>query len=127
PNGSTQITGDFTIDEATDLANVLKSGTMSAPARIIADTVVGPSLGKESINAAFLSFIIAFIGVLLYMWLYYSRAGLVANVALFANTFFLFGVFASMGLVLTLPGFAGIILTLAMAVDGNVIIYERMR
>lgn len=127
PNGSTQITGGFTIDEANDLAITLKSGTMSAPAHIIQDTVVGPSLGKESIRAAFLSFIIAFIGVLLYMWLYYARAGMVANVALFTNVFFLFGVFASMGLVLTLPGFAGIILTLAMAVDGNVIIYERMR
>ncbi len=127
PNGSSQITGGFKKEEADDLAIVLKSGTMSAPAHIIQDDVVGPSLGKESINNAFLSFIIAFIGVLLYMGLYYNRAGMVANVALFTNVFFLFGVFASMGLVLTLPGFAGIILTLAMAVDGNVIIYERMR
>jgi SecD/SecF fusion protein len=127
PNGSSQISGGFTIDEAKEMAIKLKSGTMPAPARIVQKDVVGPSLGKESINASLRSFIIAFIGILLYMWLYYGRAGNVANVALFANVFFLFGVFASMGLVLTLPGFAGIILTLAMAVDGNVIIYERMR
>ncbi len=127
PNGSSQITGGFSIDEAKDLAIILKSGTMPAPARIIQKDVVGPSLGKEAINASLISFIIAFIGIMLYMWLYYGRAGNVANVALFANVFFLFGVFASMGLVLTLPGFAGVILTLAMAVDGNVIIYERMR
>jgi SecD/SecF fusion protein len=125
--GNTQITGDFTYNEASDLANVLKSGKMPVPARIIEENVVGPSLGKESISAGLTSFIFAFIGVLLYMGLYYSRAGMVANIALFANVFFLFGVFASMGLVLTLPGIAGIILTLAMAVDGNVIIYERMR
>ncbi|HEY4787300.1 MAG TPA: protein translocase subunit SecD, partial [Bacteroidales bacterium] len=127
PNGSSVITGNFTINEANDLAIVLKAGKMPAPARIVDENIVGPSLGKESIKAGMYSFIIAFIGVLLYMWLYYGRAGSVANIALFANVFFLFGVFASMGLVLTLPGFAGIVLTLAMAVDGNVIIYERMR
>ena len=127
PNGSSQITANFTISEASDLAVILRSGVMPAPAHIIQKNVIGPSLGKEAINAGMISFIIAFIGVLLYMWLYYSRAGLVANVALFTNVFFLFGVFASMGLVLTLPGIAGIVLTLAMAVDGNVIIYERMR
>jgi len=128
PNGSSQISGpDITIEDAKDMAIILKSGKMPAPARIIQRDVVGPSLGKESINASLLSFVIAFIGVMLYMWLYYGRAGNVANIALFANVFFLFGVFASMGLVLTLPGFAGIVLTLAMAVDGNVIIYERMR
>jgi protein-export membrane protein, SecD/SecF family len=127
PNGSSVITGNFTLNEANDLAIILKAGKMPAPARIIDENIVGPSLGKESINAGMLSFIIAFIGVLLYMWMYYGRAGSVANVALFTNVFFLFGVFASMGLVLTLPGIAGIVLTLAMAVDGNVIIYERMR
>lgn len=127
PNGSSVITGNFTLNEANDLAITLKAGKMPAPAHIIQEDIVGPSLGQESINAGMLSFVIAFIGVLLYMWLYYGRAGNVANVALFTNVFFLFGVFASMGLVLTLPGFAGIVLTLAMAVDGNVIIYERMR
>lgn len=125
--GSSQISGMENYAEANDLAIVLKSGKMPAPAKIIQEEIVGPSLGKESIQKSVISFIIAFIGVLLYMWAYYSRAGNVANIALFANVFFLFGVFASMGLVLTLPGFAGIVLTLAMAVDGNVIIYERMR
>jgi SecD/SecF fusion protein len=125
--GTSQISGDFTPEEAQDLANLLKSGKLPAPASIIQEDVVGPTLGKESIRAGFFSFVMAFIGVLLYMWLYYGRAGNVANIALFTNVLFLFGVFASMGLVLTLPGIAGIVLTLAMAVDGNVIIYERMR
>lgn len=125
--GNSQITGDFTKEEANDLANVLESGKLPAPARIIQETVVGPTLGQESIHAGFISFIVAFIGVLLYMWLYYNRAGGVANVALFANVVFLFGTITSLGTVLTLPGIAGMVLTLAMAVDGNVIIYERMR
>jgi SecD/SecF fusion protein len=125
--GNSQITGDFTKEEADDLANVLESGKLPAPARIIQETIVGPTLGKESIQAGLLSFIVAFIGVLLYMWVYYSRAGGVANVALFANVVFLFGTITSIGTVLTLPGIAGMVLTLAMAVDGNVIIYERMR
>ena len=128
PNGMSSITGgSMTVEEAQDLANILKAGKLPAPARIVQEEVVGPSLGKESINAGLISFIIAFIGVLLYMSLYYGRAGIVADVALFANVFFLFGVLASIGAVLTLPGIAGIVLTLAMAVDSNVIIYERMR
>jgi len=128
PNGMSSITGgEMTVEEALDLANILKAGKLPAPARIVAEEVVGPSLGQESINAGLLSFIIAFIGVLLYMSLYYNGAGHVADVALFANVFFLFGVLASIGAVLTLPGIAGIVLTLAMAVDSNVIIYERMR
>ncbi len=125
--GNSQITGDFTKEEADDLANVLESGKLPAPARIIQETIVGPTLGKESINAGMLSFIFGFIGVLLYMWVYYSRAGQVANIALLANVIFLFGTITSLGAVLTLPGIAGMVLTLAMAVDGNVIIYERMR
>ncbi len=128
PNGMSSITGgNMTVEEAQDLANILKAGKLPAPARIVQEEVVGPSLGKESINAGLLSFIIAFIGVLLYMSLYYNGAGHVADIALFANVFFLFGVLASIGAVLTLPGIAGIVLTLAMAVDSNVIIYERMR
>jgi SecD/SecF fusion protein len=128
PNGQSSITGgEMTVEEALDLANILKAGKLPAPARIVAEEVVGPSLGQESINAGLLSFIIAFIGVLLYMSLYYNGAGHVADIALFANVFFLFGVLASIGAVLTLPGIAGIVLTLAMAVDSNVIIYERMR
>ncbi len=128
PNGMSSITGgNMTVEEAQDLANILKAGKLPAPARIVAEEIVGPSLGQESIDAGLLSFIIAFIGVLLYMSLYYGRAGHVADVALFANVFFLFGVLASIGAVLTMPGIAGIVLTLAMAVDSNVIIYERMR
>ncbi|MGE5423931.1 MAG: protein translocase subunit SecDF [Syntrophothermus sp.] len=128
PNGMSSISGgDMTVEEAQDLANILKAGKLPAPARIVQEEVVGPSLGKESINAGMLSFIIAFIGVLLYMSLYYNGAGHVADFALFANVFFLFGVLASIGAVLTLPGIAGVVLTLAMAVDSNVIIYERMR
>jgi len=128
PNGSSSISGgSMTVEEAQDLANILKAGKLPAPARIVAEEEVGPSLGRESINAGMISFIIAFIGVLLYMSLYYNGAGHVADIALFANVFFLFGVLASIGAVLTLPGIAGMVLTLAMAVDSNVIIYERMR
>jgi SecD/SecF fusion protein len=128
PNGLSSITGgNMTVEEAQDLANILKAGKLPAPARIVQEEVVGPSLGKESINAGLISFIIAFIGVLLYMSLYYGRAGHVADIAMFTNVFFLLGVLASIGAVLTLPGIAGIVLTLAMAVDSNVIIYERMR
>ena len=126
--GSTEITGDFTIEEADDLANILKSGKLPAPARIISDTIVGPTLGKEAINAGFYSFIIAFGLVLAFMVFYYSKsAGSIANIALIANVFLLFGVLASMGAVLTLPGIAGIVLTMGMAVDANVLIYERIR
>jgi len=127
PNGRSSISGNFTVEEAQDLANVLKAGKLPAPARIVQEEIVGPSLGKESINAGLLSFIIAFILVLLYMQFYYAKAGLVANVALLANVFFLIGVLASVGAVLTLPGIAGIVLTLGMAVDANVIIYERIK
>lgn len=128
PNGMSSITGgSMTVEEAQDLANILKAGKLPAPARIVQEEVVGPTLGRESINAGLISFIIAFIGVLLYMSLYYNGAGHVADIALFANVFFLFGVLASIGAVLTLPGIAGVVLTLAMAVDSNVIIYERMR
>lgn len=125
--GRSSITGNFTINEATDLANVLKSGKLPAPARIIQEAVVGPTLGKESIDTGMTSFILAFILVLAYMMFYYNGAGLVACVALILNLFFLFGVLASFGAVLTLPGIAGIVLTMGMAVDANVIIYERVK
>jgi len=126
--GSTEITGDFTIEEADDLANILKSGKLPAPARIISDTIIGPTLGKEAINAGMISFIVAFIIVLVYMIFYYSHsAGSIADLALFANVFLIFGVSASLGAVLTLPGIAGIVLTMGMAVDANVLIYERIR
>ena len=125
--GQSSITGDFTIQEAKDLANVLNSGKVPAPAKIIQDTVVGPSLGQESINAGMLSFVIAFILVLLYMGLFYKTAGWMADVALLTNVFLLMGVLVSFGAVLTLPGIAGIVLTMGMAVDANVIIYERIK
>ncbi|WP_418992212.1 protein translocase subunit SecDF [Alistipes sp.] len=125
--GVSQITGDFTIQEAKDLANVLSSGKVPAPAKIIQDTVVGPSLGQESINAGMLSFAIAFILVLLYMGLFYKTAGWMSDIALLTNVFLLMGVLVSFGAVLTLPGIAGIVLTMGMAVDANVIIYERIK
>ena len=125
--GSSQITGKFTLEEAEDLANVLKSGKLPAPATIIQEQVVGPSLGAESINAGMISFIIAFILVLIYMVLFYAGAGLVADVALLCNVVLLFGTLVSFGAVLTLPGIAGLVLTLGMAVDANVIIYERVK
>lgn len=125
--GNSEISGNFTQNEATDLANLLESGKLPAPARIIEENVIGPTLGKEAIEAGQLSFIIAFFVVLLYMWFYYSKAGLVADIALVVNVFFIFGVLASLGAALTLPGIAGIVLTLGMAVDANVIIYERIR
>ena len=125
--GSSQITGDFTLEEAEDLANVLKSGKLPAPATIIQEQVVGPSLGAESINAGLISFVIAFILVLLYMLFFYRGAGLVADIALLCNVVLLFGTLVSFGAVLTLPGIAGLVLTLGMAVDANVIIYERVK
>jgi SecD/SecF fusion protein len=126
--GNTEITGDFTLEEAGDLANILESGKLSAPAHIISDTIVGPTLGKEAISAGFYSFIIAFALVLAFMIFYYSKsAGTIANIALIANVFLLFGVLASLNAVLTLPGIAGIVLTMGMAVDANVLIYERIR
>lgn len=128
PAGSTEITGDFTIEEADDLANILKSGKLPAPARIISDTVIGPTLGREAINAGLISFVISFIIVLAYMIFYYSKsAGGIADVALFSNVFLIMGVSASLGAVLTLPGIAGIVLTMGMSVDANVLIYERIR
>ena len=125
--GSSQISGNFTVEEATDLTNVLKSGKLPAPAKIIQEQVVGPSLGSRSIRAGLISFIIAFLLVLIYMVFFYQGAGLVADVALLCNVLFLFGTLVSFGAVLTLPGIAGLVLTLGMAVDANVIIYERIK
>ena len=125
--GNSQITGNFTVEEATDLTNVLKSGKLPAPAKIIQEQVVGPSLGSRSIKAGMISFLIAFLLVLIYMVLFYKGAGLIADVALLCNVLFLFGTLVSFGAVLTLPGIAGLVLTLGMAVDANVIIYERIK
>ena len=125
--GRSSITGNFTLNEAKDLANILKSGKLPAPARIIEEAIVGPSLGEEAINSGMSSFIFALLLVLAYMIFYYSGAGIVSNIALLANVFFIFGVLSSLGAVLTLPGIAGIILTIGMSVDANVLIYERIR
>lgn len=126
--GRSSITGNFTPEEAKDLANILKSGKLPAPARIVEDTVVGPSLGQEAVNSGLSSFVLAFIVVLIYMMFFYGfKAGAVSDIALLANMFFILGVLASFGAVLTLPGIAGIVLTIGMSVDANVLIYERIR
>ncbi len=125
--GSSEITGNFDVEEATDLANVLNSGKLPAPAKIIQEQVVGPTLGSESIRAGLISFIIAFLLVLVYMIFFYSGAGFVADIALLCNVLLLFGTLVSFGAVLTLPGIAGLVLTMGMAVDANVIIYERVK
>ncbi len=128
PSGRSSISGgDMDVEEALDLANILKAGKLPAPAHIMEEAVVGPSLGREAVNAGLWSFVIAFILVLMYMVFYYNKSGFIADLALFTNIFFLLGVLASLGAVLTLPGIAGIVLTLGMAVDANVIIYERIK
>ena len=125
--GSSSITGHFSIEEATDLTNVLKSGKLPAPATIVQEQVVGPSLGAESIRAGLISFLIAFCLVLIYMLFFYQGAGVAADIALLSNVVLLFGTLSAFGAVLTLPGIAGLVLTLGMAVDANVIIYERIK
>lgn len=127
PNGSSQITGNFTLEEAKDLANVLKAGKLPAPAKIVEEAIVGPTLGKEAIQAGLWSFVIAFGLTLFFMFIYYNKSGLVADIALVTNMFFVFGVLASLGAVLTLPGIAGLVLTIGMDVDKNVLIFERVR
>ena len=126
--GRSQISGGgMTIEEAQDLANILKAGKLPAPARILEEQVVGPSLGKEAVQKGMWSMVIAFLLVLVYMVFFYNKSGFVADIALLVNVFFLFGVLACLGSVLTLPGIAGIVLTLGMAVDSNVIIFERIK
>ena len=126
--GSTQIRGSFTTNETKDLANVLQSGKMPAPTQIVQEDIVGPSLGQESINAGFISFIIAFIVLMIYMCVMYGfRPGMVANCALLLNFFFTLGILTSLQAALTMSGIAGMVLTLGMAVDANVLIYERTK
>ena len=127
PSGRTEISGRFTQQDASDLAGVLKAGKLPAPSHIIEEAVVGPSLGEESIESGWSSFMIALALVLIYMIFYYSQAGAIANVALVVNLFFVMGVLASLRATLTLPGIAGIVLTIGMSVDANVLIYERIR
>ncbi len=125
--GNSSITGQFSLEEADDLANILKVGKLPAPARIVEDTVVGPTLGQEAINAGLMSFVIALLAILLFMFIYYNKAGLVADISLFVNMFFIMGILASLGAVLTLPGIAGIVLVIGIAVDANILIFERIR
>ncbi len=125
--GNSQISGNFTVTEAKDLANVLRAGKLPASADIIQSEIVGPSLGQEAIDSGFNSFLIALVLVLLWMIFYYGKAGIFADVALIVNILFIFGVLAGLKAVLTLPGIAGIVLTIGMSVDANVLIFERIK
>lgn len=127
PNGQSSISGNFTIDEAKDLANVLKAGKLPAPTRIVEEAYVGPSLGKEAINQGYTSMLLGLLLVISFMVMYYGRPGWVANLALMFNLLFIIGVLVQITAVLTLPGIAGIVLTLGMAVDANVLINERIK
>jgi SecD/SecF fusion protein len=127
PNGNSQITGSFTLEEAKDLANVLKAGSLPAPTRIVEEAIVGPSLGKTAQNQGIISMACGLAIVVLFMVAYYAKGGLVANVALMFNVFFILGILAQLNAALTLPGIAGIVLTMGMAVDANVLIFERIR
>ncbi len=128
PNGRSEISGNFTVEDTQDLANVLKSGKMPAPAKIVQEDIVGPSLGQESIQKGFTSFIIAFIILMIYMCVIYGFIpGMIANGALLLNFFFTLGILTSFQAALTMSGIAGIVLTLGMAVDANVLIYERTK
>ena len=125
--GRTSISGNFSVLEAQDLANVLKAGKLPAAAHIIQSEIVGPSLGQEAIDSGIESFVLALILVLIWMVFYYGKAGLFANVALVVNILFIFGILSAFGAVLTLPGIAGIVLTIGMSVDANVLIFERIK
>ncbi|OFY86921.1 MAG: hypothetical protein A3F72_00780 [Bacteroidetes bacterium RIFCSPLOWO2_12_FULL_35_15] len=125
--GTSSITGNFTINEADDLVNILKAGKLPAPARIVEESVVGPTLGAEAVRKGLFSTLIALVLVLVFMGLYYSKAGWVADFAMIINNFFVIGILASFQAVLTLPGIAGIVLTIAMSVDANILIFERVR
>lgn len=125
--GRSSISGSFTLEEANDLANILKSGKMPAPAKIVQEQIVGPTLGAESIEAGAKSFLISFAVIFVLMLVYYNTAGWVANIALILNLLFTFGILASLGATLTMPGIAGLVLTVGMAVDTNVIIFERIK
>ena len=126
-NGSSQITGDFTLAEAKDLANILKSGALPAPTQIVEDVVIGPTLGKQAQQQGITSMVIALFIVVVFMAMYYSRSGLVANLALAFNIFFILGILTQLNASLTLPGIAGIVLTMGMSIDANVLIFERIK
>ncbi|MCX6214510.1 protein translocase subunit SecDF [Spirosoma sp.] len=127
PNGRSSISGNFTVEETKDMANVLKAGKLPAPTNIVEESVVGATLGSEAVSAGVLSSIIGILLVLAFVVFYYNRAGFIADIALIVNLFFLMGVMASLGAVLTMPGIAGIVLSIGMAVDANVLIFERIK
>ncbi|MEQ8424660.1 MAG: protein translocase subunit SecD, partial [Cyclobacteriaceae bacterium] len=127
PNGNSQITGSFDLEEAKDLANVLKAGSLPAPTRIVEEAIIGPTLGKVAQNQGLISMVCGLAIVALFMIAYYSKGGWVANLALLFNIFFILGILAQLNAALTLPGIAGIVLTMGMAVDANVLIYERIK
>ena len=127
PNGNSQITGTFELEEAKDLANVLKAGSLPAPTRIVEEAIVGPSLGKVAQNQGLISMACGLVLVVIFMVAYYAKGGWVANIALLFNIFFILGILAQFNAALTLPGMAGIVLTMGMAVDANVLIYERIK
>lgn len=127
PNGNSQITGSFELEEAKDLALVLKAGSLPAPTRIVEQAIIGPSLGKVAQNQGFISMAIGLALVVIFMVAYYAKGGWVADLALLFNVFFILGILAQLNAALTLPGIAGIVLTMGMAVDANVLIYERIR
>jgi SecD/SecF fusion protein len=127
PNGNSQISGNFTVEEAKDLANILKAGSLPAPTRIVEEAIVGPTLGKVAQNQGLISMAAGLAIVVLFMIAYYAKSGWVANIALLFNIFFILGILAQLNAALTLPGIAGIVLTMGMAVDANVLIYERIK
>ena len=127
PNGRSSISGNFTVEETKDMANILKAGKLPAPTNIVEENVVGATLGSEAVSAGLISSIIGILLVLVFVVFYYNRAGFIADLALFVNLFFLLGVMASLGAVLTMPGIAGIVLSIGMAVDANVLIFERIK
>ncbi len=127
PNGNSQISGNFTVDEAKDLANILKAGSLPAPTKIVEEAIVGPTLGELARNQGLISTLAGLALVIIFMVAYYSRGGIVANIALLFNIFFILGILAQLNAALTLPGIAGIVLTIGMAVDANVLIFERIK
>ena len=127
PNGSSSITGNFTIEEAKDLANILKAGALPAPTTIVEDVVIGPTLGKAAQQQGIISIVAGLAIVIIFMVIYYAKGGLIANVALFFNIFFILGILAQLSASLTLPGIAGIVLTIGMSIDANVLIFERIK
>ncbi|GAB3987515.1 protein translocase subunit SecDF [Spirosoma daeguense] len=127
PNGRSSISGNFTVEETKDMSNVLKAGKLPAPTNIVEESIVGATLGSEAVSAGVLSSLVGILLVLGFVVFYYNRAGLIADIALIVNLFFLLGVMASLGAVLTMPGIAGIVLSIGMAVDANVLIFERIK